>query len=92
MPIYFHTTVDAYGCFSNFSRHGFELVGRYWPTVEHYFQSQKFVGTVHEAHVVCARTPNEAAARGRSRAHPIRADWEAMKDEVMGSLYDESSR
>ncbi len=29
MPIYFYTTADAYVCFSNLSRHGFELSGRY---------------------------------------------------------------
>ena len=83
MPIYFDTTTDAYGCFSNFSRHGFELDGRYWPTVEHYFQAQKFAGTEYIGHVARARTPKEAAERGRSRAVPSRPDWEAVKDGVM---------
>ena len=27
MPIYFYSTRDAYGCFSNFSPHGIELNG-----------------------------------------------------------------
>ena len=45
MTIYFYSTIDAYGCFSNFSRHGFGLGGCYWPTAEHYFQAQKFAGT-----------------------------------------------
>jgi N-glycosidase YbiA len=83
VPIYFYTTIDAYGCFSNFSRHGFELAGRYWPTVEHYFQTQKFAGTEHADHIARARTPKEAAERGRSRAVPIRVDWNAVKDDVM---------
>jgi predicted NAD-dependent protein-ADP-ribosyltransferase YbiA (DUF1768 family) len=38
-PIYFYTPEDAYGAFSNFSRHGVEMDGLWWPTVEHYFQS-----------------------------------------------------
>jgi ribA/ribD-fused uncharacterized protein len=83
MPVYFYTTTDAYGCFSNFSRHGFELDGRYWPTAEHYFQAQKFAGTEYADHVARARSPKEAAARGRSRAVPLRADWEAVKDDIM---------
>jgi N-glycosidase YbiA len=83
MPIYFYTTIDAYGCFSNFSRHGFELNGRYWPTVEHYFQSQKFAGTEYAEHVAAARTPKEAAQRGRTRSIPLRPDWEAVKDDIM---------
>jgi predicted NAD-dependent protein-ADP-ribosyltransferase YbiA (DUF1768 family) len=33
MTIYFYTTIDRYGCFSNFSRHGFELDGQYCPIV-----------------------------------------------------------
>jgi ribA/ribD-fused uncharacterized protein len=83
MPIYFYSTIDAYGCFSNFSRHGFELGGRYWPTAEHYFQAQKFAGTPHGEHVGRARTPKEAAERGRTRSVPLRIDWETVKDEVM---------
>lgn len=83
MPVYFYTTADAYGCFSNFSRHGFEAAGRYWPTAEHYFQAQKFAGTDYADHIAAARTPKEAAARGRSRAVPLRPDWDAVKDGVM---------
>ena len=31
MPIRFYSTREQpYGCFSNFSPHGFELEGRYW--------------------------------------------------------------
>ncbi len=85
MPIYFYTPAGDYGCFSNFSRHGFEVGGRYWPTAEHYFQAQKFAGTEYELHVGRAPTPKEAATRGRTRTEPLRADWEAVKDDVMRS-------
>ena len=47
MTIYFYSTRDEYGCFSNFSQHGFELDGAWWTTSEHYFQAQKFAGTPH---------------------------------------------
>ena len=60
MTIYFYTTTDDFGFFSNFSRHGFELDGEYWPTVEHYFQAQKFAGTRYEAQIRRAPTPKEA--------------------------------
>ena len=85
MPIYFYSTRETpYGCFSNFSKHGFELDGLYWHTSEHYFQAQKFAG--HPQHVEAvrkAKTPKEAAAMGRDRARPLRPDWEAVKDDVM---------
>jgi ribA/ribD-fused uncharacterized protein len=83
MTIYFYTTIDEYGCFSNFSRHGFELDGEYWPTAEHYFQAQKFAGTEHQQRIVRARTPKEAAQLGRERSVPLRADWESVKDAIM---------
>lgn len=83
MTIYFYSTRDAYGSFSNFSRHGFSLGGSWWPTSEHYFQAQKFAGTEHEAAVRRARTPKEAAELGRDRRRPLRADWEQVKDDVM---------
>jgi len=83
MTIYFYTTGDDYGCFSNFSRHGFELDGKYWKTSEHYFQAMKFAGTKYEDKVREARSPKDAATLGRRRDFPLRKDWEAVKDDVM---------
>lgn len=83
MTIYFYSTVDEYGCFSNFSRHGFQLDGKYWPTSEHYFQAMKFVGTKHEEDVRKAPTPKEAARRGRDKKRPLRKRWDSCRDEVM---------
>ena len=84
MAVYFYSAREVpYGCFSNFSAHGFELDGRWWPTSEHYFQAQKFVGTAHEEAVQLAPTPKVAANMGRERKRPLRADWEAVKDDVM---------
>ena len=83
MTIYFYTTRDKYGCFSNFSRHGLELDGAWWPTSEHYFQGQKFVGTPHAEQIRMAKSPKEAAKMGRDRKRPLRPDWEEVKDDVM---------
>lgn len=83
MPISFYSTRAAYGGFSNFSAHGIELDGRWYRTTEHYFQAQKFAGTVYAELVREARTPKEAAEMGRDRTHPLRADWEQVKDDVM---------
>ena len=82
-PILFYGTKDFYGCFSNFSPHRIELDGQSWPTTEHYFQAQKFVGTEHEDATRYAATPKNAAMMGRDRKRPLRADWEQVKDDVM---------
>src|SRR5215831_1604211 len=83
MKILFYRVSEAYGEFSNFSPHPFELKGKRWPTSEHYFQAQKFAGTEHEELVRLAKTPKQAAEMGRDRKRPLRADWEQVKDEVM---------
>ena len=83
MTIYFYRTSDKYGCFSNFSRHGFKFEGDYWKTSEHYFQAKKFSKTKYEAEIRLAKTPMDAAKMGRDRTKPLRKDWEEVKDDIM---------
>ena len=86
MTIYFYKANAPYGCFSNFSPHGIYLQGQDWPTVEHYYQAQKFAGTgngVLMERIRAAATPEAAAAVGRDRTHPIRSDWEQAKFAIM---------
>lgn len=81
--IRFYRVNDPYGCFSNFSSHGIFLDGTTWPTTEHYFQAQKFLDGKHRLAIQLAKSPMEAAAMGRDRTSPLRADWERIKDDVM---------
>lgn len=86
MTIYFYKVSDPYGCFSNFSPHPINIADHTWTTVEHYYQSQKFVGTEHEpliATIRAVKTPEEAAALGRDRCRVMRKDWEQVKVEIM---------
>jgi len=81
--ISFNSTRDAYGAFSNFAPYPITLKGVVWPTSEHYFQAQKFAGTLHEEEIRLVRSPMVAARMGRSRARPLRSDWDAVKDLIM---------
>jgi N-glycosidase YbiA len=83
MTIYFYNLGEKYGCFSNFSRHGFILDDLYWMTSEHYFQAQKFIGTPHLEEIRNIPTPREAAKMGRERSRPLRSDWAQVKDDIM---------
>ncbi|MGI2902127.1 NADAR family protein [Tolypothrix sp. VBCCA 56010] len=86
MTIYFYKVWEPYGCFSNFSPHGIEIRGTYWSTVEHYYQAQKFVGSVDAAiipSISAAETPEQAAALGRCSTRQLRCDWDAVKTQVM---------
>ena len=81
--IYFYSAQGEYGCFSNFSAHGFELDSKYWKTAEHYFQAQKFAGTKFEEQVRLAYSPKQASELGRRRDFRLRDDWETVKDDIM---------
>lgn len=85
MTLYFYSASAApYGCFSNFSKHGFEIDGEYYRTNEHYFQAMKFIHSPQDMEDVRrAATPKLAASVGRDRKRPLRPDWEEVKDDIM---------
>ena len=71
----------------------FETTTRSWPTVEHFYQAQKFAGVRDERAVSAIRkiraaiSPEEAARIGRTtmRSFPelVRRDWNELKMDVM---------
>ncbi|WP_449419360.1 NADAR family protein [Phormidium nigroviride] len=86
MTIYFYKVEEPYGCFSNFSPHSIYLNGQDWLTVEHYYQAQKFVGSVDEQLIYLiqtSETPQQAAKLGREPSRQLRPDWEEVKTEIM---------
>jgi ribA/ribD-fused uncharacterized protein len=86
MTIYFYKVDRPYGCFSNFSPHPIYLAGEHWPTVEHYYQSRKFLGTDWEhliPEIQAAPTPEAAAEIGRAPLHIPQPHWGRHKYAVM---------
>lgn len=81
--IKFYRVSEPYGCFSNFAPYPITLNGKVWPTNEHFFQAQKFVGTPHEEEIWLAPSPMEAAKMGREHRRPLRDDWELVKEDIM---------
>lgn len=85
-PIRFYSHVKGpFRALSNFAWSPVTLRGKSWATAEHYFQAAKFFGTDEEwaETIRTAETPGEAKALGQSRKHPLRADWDAARIEVM---------
>lgn len=68
-----------------YSDHPFELEGKTWPTVEHYFQSMKF--TVDDPdygeQIRLAATPEQARKLGRKNKRKLRQDWKTLRRIVM---------
>ena len=56
-----------------------------YPTSEHYFQSQKFVGTPYVQHIASMSQPRESFEFSRSNkgTHWTRPDWSETKERVM---------
>ena len=65
--IKFYSVNEPYGEFSNFALYPIKIKGKYWPTTEHYFQAQKFVGTPQAEKIRKAKSPMLAAQLGRNR-------------------------
>jgi ribA/ribD-fused uncharacterized protein len=85
-PIHFYSKLALYRELSNFSAFGFEADGMHWPTVEHYFQAQKFPGSANAEYrekIRLAKDAKQAKALGRTRTIAIRDDWDTVRDQVM---------
>lgn len=83
-PVRFYHSDQPWGELSNFSRHAVFLHGRVWPTVEHFYQAQKFAGTPHEEAVRRCPTPMLAKERARELTEQHRRqDWPTVKEMVM---------
>ena len=72
MPIRFYRSTDPYYELTNHSAHPTTLDGLAYPTVEHY-----------DEEIRTAPNPMLARRMGRSKSHPIRPDWDDVKEEVM---------
>lgn len=81
--VYFYAQTDDYAEFSNFAPYGVSIDDVWWPTVEHFFQAQKFDDHEYRERIRRARRPKDAKSLGMTRQLPLRADWEAVKDGVM---------
>lgn len=81
--IHFYEEFKPYGFLSNFASCPILLKGQLWPTTEHYYQAQKYAGTAREEIIRQAPSPLNAKELTRDPAFPPRADWDALKDEVM---------
>lgn len=82
--IFFRDNVAClHSMFCNASDHPIELDDRSWPTVEHYFQAQKFPEFDLQEIIRRAPTARRAVELGRNPCLPLRADWHDVRESVM---------
>lgn len=83
-PIEFYSKIPEYREFSNLFPSPFELDGKTWQSVEHYFQAMKFASNPeYQEQIRLSKTPTTAKQLGSSKEKPIRADWDSYREEVM---------
>lgn len=81
--IYFYIPQDEFGMFSNFSEHGIMMKDKYYPTVEHYYQSCKFENMMYQELIRNCHSPKRASELGKSKDQKIKSNWNEIKIEVM---------
>ncbi len=83
--IEFYNRSEPYYEFTNFYRATVHIDGKDWPTTEHYFQAQKFIGTPYMEKIRFRRTAREAFQLSRDPKVSCwkRSDWEDVKDDIM---------
>lgn len=82
-PLKFYSRKNPYGEFSNFSLAPIIVDNKLWGTSEHYYQAHKYDILEHQEYVRSAKSPEEAAKRGRQKDLPKRKNWKQVKDQIM---------
>nr|WP_320190673.1 NADAR family protein [uncultured Desulfobacter sp.] len=81
--IYFKSRSRRYSEFSNFYQYSFELDGKEWKSVEHYYQAQKFAGTELEGIIWDLKRPVKTKQWANKNSDRIRKDWDNVKFNIM---------
>ena len=84
-PILFYNRDEPYYEFTNFYAAPIVLDGKTWPTTEHYFQAQKFIGTSYPEVIRNFDRPRQAfeLSRKPTVSRWRRNDWEEIKKDIM---------
>jgi ribA/ribD-fused uncharacterized protein len=83
IALYHVSRSDPLSPLSGYSKHGFELDGDFWPSVEHYYQGMKFDAGDLRSAVRDVDHPAKAAKLAGKNRKSIRKDWKKVKETFM---------
>jgi len=83
--IQFNSKDTRWSVLSNFHPVSLRIDGESYPSVEHYYQSQKFIphDPMYAGIIQNAETPGKAKRLVRGECHVIRDDWETVTTELL---------
>jgi N-glycosidase YbiA len=67
----------------NASLHRLRIRGKFWPSVEHFYQAQKFEDHTFQERVRAAETASSATRSGRSLELKLGPNWQSRRYQVM---------
>lgn len=82
IPLYVSRS-DPLNPLSSYSKHGFELDGEAWPSVEHYYQAMKFESGELRRSILEVDHPNKTEKFAKKNRKSIRKDWEQVRETYM---------
>ncbi len=80
---YYVSRSDSLNPLSSYSKHGFELDGDTWPSVEHYYQAMKFGSDELRNAIRDAAHPEKAGKIAHKNKKSVRKDWKKVKETFM---------
>lgn len=83
MSILFNSKAQEYAWLSNFFVSPITLDEKEYPTVEHWFQSQKFTDRHLQEKIRLCDTPAVAKRLGRTRDTSFLSNWDEIKEDIM---------
>ena len=64
---------------ASWSKHGFDLDGAHWPSVEHYFRAMGFEDPLLREEIRALDHPAKAEKLARKHRRRLRKDWDKLK-------------
>jgi len=83
MSILFNSKSADYSWLSNFHSSPIDVQGKLYPTVEHWFQSQKFTDPIFQEKIRLASSPSKAKTLGKTRDPSFDETWNTRREDVM---------
>ena len=81
--IEFNSKSESFSEFSNFYLASFEINNIIWPSVENYFQAQKFPTDPILQEKIRQASPQVAKRLGRTTSPHFKFNWEECKEDIM---------